>query len=421
MITKSRHFKKAKLCFFIGIFLISTILSVPSTGRVIQDNQNPQPPNQEQGEVFNEIKIVFKESSLKYTRKTNVRGARAINQNMQHYQTVIELTTHSELLVSFFIQFSADQNWKSINDFNSSAIVKDYRENSKALLDLIQNRYSLDFFQVQSRSFVTNSFNEFGAKNNTIYEIEEKLILREATAFILALEEPFKFELNKVQLGNVQQFRYEVIFDSNSNEYYEKMQLDANGGPLELNTTTDGYNGKLFLSFFTHELENYTSPIIQASQVLVYTFELPPNQVVEYSFDQVFEEQKTGLKLQQEGDNGLTFFFQTGDIIPNFMRIDSTPEVIQFWDQLSASDYLSFSASVFIGFFTLLRLTPALVTRRAVGKYKSNFRKAILNNDMLTFKTTYGRVTEQFKTGKLNLKQFEDLIKYSKVLLDEHN
>ena len=81
--------------------------------------------------------------------------------------------------------------------------------------------------------------------------------------------------------------------------YHEQLTLSASGGPLELNSSTNGYNGEIHLFFFAGHLENYTSPFVDANQVIVYSLEFTSDQVITYSFDEFFTQQETGLKLHK--------------------------------------------------------------------------------------------------------------------------
>jgi len=437
VIIKQHEFKHLQRIFFV-ILMIVSVVSFSSVLNVsgFQGDEPLDPvfipPTRPTGWADNAIEVSLSGSGITYERQTFVEVASPTDPTIFLWSAVVELTTHSDLLVQIRLHFDPDEWNNNFQTFlNSPRIQNDYFNNSKAFNDLLRVPIDDSFFGISSRSFRTINdvfFNQEENKPESTFVIEERIVLRETSAFILALNEPFPFDLNNIQLGTLTNFRYEILFETQGTTSVtrESVKLSSAGGPLELNSKTSGYSGTIaFSQFDTQELGNYSSPNVEGGQILAYTIELPSGQEIDSASTSFDTEFTTRLANQDEGfeeldmesqSNFMWFWFETGDLVPQSVSFQTAPPVIPIFEQFSTTDYLSFGASGLIGLLTVFKGLPAYLHYRSSGKFRSKLARTMRDGKHQEFQAIQDDVFNKFSSGKLSLRQYNDVTAYANAI-----
>lgn len=424
------------LLFFFLIFSLF-LINIPAN-RIQADianlNQIEQPENQNFAETQLEIDLSAESTTYKRETIATVSGIYLPGDLFRTYRIIADLTTHNELYLQFTIEWNADSPlWNNnFNFFRSSPIVNDYNNSYEALKQLVQNEEIVEVLKISSRSFRLHSSTipEFdtitkSVSNQSIFVIEEKIIVKETTAFVLNLFEPFKFDLNDVQLGSLSNFKFESEFNINdgTNAFiHESLQLSASGSLLKRNTTTKGYNGELRFDYDTRNLESYRRAFTELPYDVNWKITIPSDQQIKsIEFDTEFLGQADnnvdeigGINPDQK--NLLEFNFKTDDLVPASVIFSTNPPVVEIWAQISLSDYLSFAGSVFIGLIAVVKVIPFYFSRRSTGGYKKKLHKTVLKNNWKEFEQIKQDSLDRYLKGKISLGQIESILNEVKII-----
>jgi hypothetical protein len=385
-------------------------------------------PIKREGWAFNSINVSFTDSRVQYVRNTHVIGAVPTEPSILFYHVVAELTTHADLFLQINIQFKPNTfMWQNYTEFINSGLIDDYNRTVRALLDLTNHRVRTSFFDISAREFTTDFFDfpEYNPENDSFtiekrYQISDLMILRETSAFILTLDEPFPFDINNIQLGDLSDFRYEVNFVNEGEIPFleEKIRLTTTGGPLSYVLKTNGYTGTVYFNQFHPEtLSNYTKHPLDVKQQMFYAIKMPSGQELSYSFDSEYQSrvEKQEMNVESKG-NTIWLFFESGDVVPQYVKLDSKTPEIPLLQQFSVQNYASFALSGLIGLVTILKGLPMLLNRRSTGKIKSVMRKSMKANDYKGIQSSLNQAFEKFSAGELSLNQYKEIQNYGDFL-----
>jgi hypothetical protein len=328
------------------------------------DQNQTGPENNGPNKAFSEIQIGLTETTTTYQRKTDADiGLNFFPDDLyRRYQIIADLTTHRELYLQFFIQWDTETApWPTFDAFNNSPLVINFRDNNEALRQLVLNEEVVQVLDVTSSSFRTHSFtftefheDETQVTNKTFWEIEQKIVVKETTAFLLNLFEPFNFDLNEVELGSLTNFKFESEFfvtDENNAFIHEKLQLSAQGSILKANTTTNGYDAEFAFSDFNPEiLGNFFRAFADLPQVIEYKVSVPSTQeITGSSVDKRYLNAPYAKENILIIDNNQKYVFTarfiSDDLVPVYISFTTAPPELEIWQQFSLSDYLSFAGS----------------------------------------------------------------------------
>lgn len=438
MILKKSH-NKFVLLFF--LLILSLFLTNVPTNNIQADimniNQFEEPENQNFAETHLEIDLTGVGTTYKRETNARVSGTYLPEDQFRVYRIFADLTTHNELYLQFTIEWNADSPpWNNnFNIFRNSDLVRDYNQSYEALRQLVQNEEVVQVLKISSRSFRLHNFTDqiFDELtktdiNQTIFLIEEKIVIKETTAFVLDLFEPFKFDLNDVQLSSLSNFKFESEFraeDESTANIHESLQLSASGSLLTANSTTKGYNGELRFDYdiFPERLEFFQRAFANLPQDVNWKITIPSDQLIDsINYDDEFKQRKDNVDeiggINPTQENILEFNFKTGDLVPASVTFSTKPPVVEIWQQISLSDYLSFAGSIFIGLVTVVKVIPYYFSRRNTGGYKKKLHRSVLKNNWVEFDQLKQDALDRYLRGKISLSQIQSILNEIKIIKD---
>ncbi|MHA1450557.1 MAG: hypothetical protein ACTSP4_14200 [Candidatus Hodarchaeales archaeon] len=217
--------------------------------------------NQNETIAFSNIKIKLDSSSIDYSRDTHIdRIENLPDIPIWFYRANADLTTHSDILLDISVEFKpdADPTWNNnYTAFKNSPLVRTYRSEYFALEALMFTNISLLGLKTESFSTDSHIYYDFeSGSTQQLFCINHQIVITEATSFLLELQEPFKFDLNNIQLGRIYDFSLFMVYNTNPegfNEINEHVRIRAPGTPLEETTDGKGMKGDIYFSSFEPE------------------------------------------------------------------------------------------------------------------------------------------------------------------------
>ncbi|MHA2298037.1 MAG: hypothetical protein ACXAEU_18825 [Candidatus Hodarchaeales archaeon] len=387
-----------------------------------------QPPPQESGDAHSNINITFDEESTKYSRETHIWDVQTDpGMELLRYNAFAHFTTHEDILFDFHLEFNTTHfEWNNnFTNFNNSFIVKDYRQEYLAIRHL--SPIEVDLLDVGPEQFDVGNDTRFDPENpqNKIssFFINHQVIIRETTAFILALEEPFRFDLNNIQLGQIKDFQLHVFFEKELKIYNEYLTLSAVGSPFVEVSATKGLSGIIRLGedYNPTEVHKLFRAFGSADQTIEMQFNLPKEQLLSYRLDYgEFEDQKDLFtsSIPITTRNTISFSFETNDWMPVGIIIDTS---VPIWEQFSVTDYLSYAASATIGLIALLKGLPFYFRRRGIGGLRKKLYNAASINDWVAFDNVLNEGRDRQMNRKMSSDQYRSLISESDLLREQYS
>ena len=375
-------------------------------------------------DVQTAINVTFTESSQTiYERSTRAsKSGPGADQFIIRYSTVIDLTTHQDLYIQFTIDFSPLKWNNNFANFSSNVEIQNlYNRTYKALTSLLRNEIDvLQVLGITARSFFLRNSSLFISNVQTqVFEIEEKIVLHEATAFILNLQEPFRFDLNAVELGTLSNFHFESIYElksQTSSQITEKLVISAPGTPLEFDAASQGYYGDVYLRDHPGPIPSYQRDFFVSEQDITFTLVLPASQVItKVNYDAGFSNPDFPNTTDPESASGNQYVavFTSGSTAPAYISLVSEKPI---WAQFSLSDYLSWGVSGLVAAIGLLRGVPFLLGRKKTSGFHHEMRRGALEGNWPTVDGVLKNAFESLLKGKMGQKQFQDLVSEHDVI-----
>lgn len=365
------------------------------------------------------INITLTEDNFKYVRSTFIQDVTYEDDRLLNSFTVVDLTTHGDLLIQFHMEFDASIWNNNLTEFRNSPDVNDYKTKSRALNELASLNTSL--LGIISTSFETHNFTreDFVNPEDTlqIFMIDQKVVIRETIGFILSLNELFRFDLNSIQLGAMSDFHMDIFYSGEDTTAFfeERLRIQAPGSPLVSVKSTKGYSGAiLFSEFEPQRIEKFHRHGIMSDQEINFAISLPREQSVSaktYFGDRMGDDLINAGQFSVK-DNEFFLFVTSEDWLPS--RIAFTSE-IPFLEQFSLTDYGSMAVALFTGGFALLRGLPFILRQRNYNSFKKNVFSSIQSSDPSSIIKQQEFVKKKLVKRKISAKQYEDIVHELKV------
>ena len=261
-------------------------------------------------------------------------------------------------------------------------------------------------------------------KDEPKYIISQQVILRETTAFISALSEPFKFDNNFIELGSLHDFNFKVLYQKNvvngklTENYHEDLKLVSEGSPLTYVGSSKGYQGDIY--FTDHQPEPLGNfPRQDVKQTIVYKFTLPSGQSIHLGYDPTYSNSLDNSNANTATISGSSFSlsFNTGDLLPNFISVSSDTPLL---NQFSITDYASWALAILTGIVAILRGLPFYLQRRSTRGIRKNLRKLASQNKADAISKELVEAYNKYIGGKLSLNQYKSIKEESDALLNKN-
>ncbi|MFX0206889.1 MAG: hypothetical protein ACFFDT_12960 [Candidatus Hodarchaeota archaeon] len=410
-----RKFRLVSCLFLISFCLL--FLTISNSG--LSSPVDYKNINQEGPPIANTIvNVTFRDSDTIYQRLTFLPGPElsGIAQEIFRYFAIAKLTTHSDILFEFNIEFDSQYpEWNgNYTLFQNSSIIEDYKNKFRALEELVPVNNTL--LQITSSSFETFQFNhtfEQTGEETQIFGLHQVLIFRETTAFLLSLPEPFLFDLNKLELSQLSDFHFLHEFfnpGDGRTEIREEVRIKAPGSALEYVSSTEGYSGTVYLadnSYDINEVPKYARYFGVIPQNIQLTLELPSDQDLSFDYDSIYKSSVgSEEQVSTKKGNKVTFFFDSEGSLPYYVKITS---VTPIWAQFTLAEIASMAFGGLMGLVTLLKGLPYLWGRRSYGKFVQSFHNAVEKGDLSSFEALQEKAWDDFIRGKLSSGKFEDV------------
>ncbi len=283
-------------------------------------------------------------------------------------------------------------------------------KNYQALKQLIPFNISTLEIEVSSLELHHENFSE----TEEFFVIEQMMVLRQTTTFLLALPEPFMFDLNKLELGQLSDFHFESEYssdeESDHRHVHEEVRIKAPGTVLDYIPSAQGYSGFVYL---TRNPENpepvprYQRYFADSSQEIHLSIKLPVRQTISFDFDSVYETKVSdGERDNSKEGNIATFVFASDSYLPHYIKLSSYTE---FFAQFTLTDYLSIGVSGLIGIFTVVKGIPYYFRRRSFNNFKKSLHGAVEEKDITKFESLQEKALNDFMQGKLSASQVEEV------------
>lgn len=403
--------KKLFYCFLIGmILLFSTSTIINSYPDQIPFSVQQEP---EEGVALTKVNVTLNSDETIYQRRTNLPKAEDIGIAILHYSSIAKLTTHGDLYFEIFAEFSADNDteWRTnYTTFKNSPEVRHFK-NLNALQEIVPINISL-------LENITSSFSTWNDSNHpeygVLFGIELRVVLRQTTAFLLTLPEPFQFDKNKLELSQLSDFHFESNYHydkaSDQRDVEEIVRIKAPGSILEYIPAVKGYSGTLYLTSWEPEVvPRYMRQFADAQQHIILQIRLPVQQDIDYSFDSKYSENP----LTTKSGNIATFEFPPDGKIPHYIKINSQ---IPFLEQFTLTDYVGMGFGALAALVTTVKGIPYFWNRRSFNKYIKGLRTAVEKGDMSGFKELQEKAVNKYVGGKFSTNQFEEVRKEIQML-----
>jgi hypothetical protein len=415
-----KHFIVYKNILSSSIYIIISLILFFSVfnavGFVTKESQvnSIQQDGPETDKAFTDINLTLFEDTVIYERTTNTNPTEIPPEleNARRTEVIVTLTTHSDLMLTFFGEFYADQWNDSITVFKNSTLVNRY-ENFEPLKRLVPDVDNITLLELTRSSLRIEARNE---TPSNLFIIEQSVILRQSTAFILALHEIFQFDRNKIELSQVTDFflRSEYVsfegdeFKHNS----ESVRIKAPSTILDYITSRKGYSGRIYLSNWEEPepVPPYFRGYGVIPQEIRVSITLPTGQnEVSYKFDINYTQEVSTSEFDiVNSRNSISIMFPSDSYLPYYIDLDSSTPLLE---QFSLSDYFSMFIGLLAGLFTLLKGLPYYLNRRSFNKYKKALHLASEKGTTTDFEKVQTEIKEKFLKRKLSASQLEDIKK----------
>ncbi|MFX1283572.1 MAG: hypothetical protein ACFFB5_07950 [Promethearchaeota archaeon] len=403
--------KKMSICMIIGIIFFFTPFTIAKsyTNR-IQCLVQQEPEETVAGTTVN---VTLSGTETIYHRDTGVDNVEDIGIGIQRYSAIAKLTTHGDIYFEIIVEFSTDNttDWqRNYTQFKNSPEIKHFKD-FNALQDIVPVNISL--LEITSSSFSTweeTDHPEFGY----LFGIEQRVVLRQTTVFLLTLPEPFQFDLNKLELSQLSDFHFqsEYHYDKENDQYFifESVRIKAPGSVLEYIPAVKGYSGIIYLTGWESEnVPRFQRQFADVAQHITLQIKLPVQQDIDFSFDSKYTENPHITK----SGNIARFEFPPDGKIPYYIKINSQ---IPFLEQFGLTDYVGMVFGGLAALATILKGIPYFWNRRSFNKYKKRLHGAVEEEDMAEFKMLQEKAVNGYIRGKLSTNQFEEIRKEIQML-----
>ncbi|UCG01379.1 MAG: hypothetical protein JSW11_17390 [Candidatus Heimdallarchaeota archaeon] len=404
--------KKLCFCALIGVLLLFSTINIIKSypGRIPYSVQQEGP---EEGVANTNVNVTLNSDETTYQRNTFLPKAEDIGIEILHYSAIAKLTTHGDLYFEIIAEFSTDNDtsWQSnYTDFKNSPEVRHFRD-LYALQDIVPVNISL--LENTTSSFSTweePEHPEFGR----LFGIEQRVVLRQTTVFLLSLPEPFQFDRNKLELSQLSDFHFESVYhydkERDEREIFELVRIKAPGSVLEYLPAVKGYSGIIYMTGWEPEaVPRFQRQFADARQHITLKIKLPIQQDVDFSFDS----QYTKNPLTTKNGNIVTFEFPPDGKIPYYVKIDSQ---IPFLEQFTITDYVGMAFGALAALVTSVKGIPYFWNRRSYNKYIKGLRSAVDKGNMSEFKLLQEKAVDKYVGGKFSTNQFEEVRKEIQML-----
>ncbi len=400
----------------IGSFLF--VCALKTTGLVITKSQvNSIQQGAPEDMAYTDINLTLFEDTIVYERTThtNPTDIPLDMENVRRTEVIVTLTTHSDLMLTFSGEYYADQWNDSLTSFKNSTVVQRY-QTFEPLKRLVPDVDNISLLEITRSSLRIEFINETHMPEN-FFMIEQSVILRQTTAFILALHEIFQFDRNKIELSQITDFflRSEYLsFEGDEFKHSsETVRIKAPSTILEYITGRKGYSGRIYFSNWEEPepVPPYFRGFGMIPQEIRVGITLPTGQnEISYKFDTNYTQEvdiNNNLDLLQSR-NSLSMMFPSDSYLPYYLDLDSSTPLLE---QFSISDYFSMAIGAFAGLFTLLKGLPYYLNRRSFNKYKKALHLASEKGTTADFNNVQAEIKEKFLQRKLSANQLEDIKK----------
>ncbi len=394
-------------CTIIGLTLLFIIIPVLSFSPC--DNQVQLRQDQSEESAHTTVNITLTDTTTTYKRITDFPNPEE-EPGIRRYFAIAKLTTHSDIFLRFNVEFSTT-DWNGNFDlFKNSSLVDDFK-NYQALKQLIPFNISTLDIEVSSLELHHENFSE----TEEFFVIEQMMVLRQTTTFLIALPEPFMFDLNRLELGQLSDFHYESEYvndeESSDRHVHEEVRIKAPGTALDYIPSTQGYSGFVYLTpsqFDTPEpVPRYQRYFTDSSQDITLSIKLPVRQTISFDFDSVYKTKVSdGERDNSKEGNIATFMFASDSYLPHYIKLSSYTE---FLAQFSLSDYFSIGLSGLIGLITVVKGIPYFFRRRSFNNFKKSLHGAVEEKDTTKFESLQEKALNDFMRGKLSASQVEEV------------
>lgn len=370
----------------------------------------------EEGVAWTTVNITLSGSETTYQRSTDVDNAGDISTGINWYSAIAKLTTHGDTYFEINVEFSTDDttNWgTNYTQFLNSPEVAHFRD-FDALQDIVPVEISL-------LENITSSFSTWNESDHPefglVFGIHQRVVLRQTTAFLLALPEPFQFDLNRLELSQLSDFHFQSIYHyDKENDFrfiHEEVRIKAPGSVLEYVPSVKGYSGTIYLTgrgeMEPESVPRFQRQFVDVSQDITFTIKLPAQQDVDFSFDPMYKENPSTTK----SGNIALFEFPSDGKLPNYIKISSQ---IPFLEQFSLTDYVGMAFGALAALVTFVKGIPYFLNRRSFNKYIKGLRSAVDKGNMSEFKSLQEKAVNNYIGGKFTTNQFEEVRKEIQML-----
>ncbi|MHA1971490.1 MAG: hypothetical protein ACTSW1_00775 [Candidatus Hodarchaeales archaeon] len=410
-----------KICLVVIFSILFTCQLQPLSSKNTI-SASPSQDSFEDNVAGTDVNVTLSDSTTLYERTTFLPNPET-DVLMQRFFVLAKLTTHGDLLVQFDVEFlsSANPDWDGNFTFFENSSDALYFKNYQALRDMVNVNISL--LDISSSSIEIFEDNRTDPRGGTdlYFVVEQRVIIRETTAFLLVLPEPFQFGLNKLELGQLSElhFQFEYVnFTGEAPFVTESVRLKAPGSALDYIPNLKGYSGTLYLAEFPYEAQpipRFLRPYADAPQDIMLKIKLPIGQnEINLEFDSTFlKNADIGSSDIRKTKNLVQIYFDHDSYLPYSITINS---VTPFLEQFSFSDYISMSAGVLAALFTVLKGLPYFYSRRSFNKFKSSLFDAVKKEEWQKLDAFEQEAKSRFMSRKLTATQYEEVNKVIQML-----
>ena len=367
------------------------------------------------GEAQSQINITLDENSMQYERETFVTDIDTpMGFELIRYNAYAIYTTHEDILLNFHMEFNTTLWNGNFTLFNNSQVVRDYELEYIAIQHL--TFVEVELLDVGPEMFIVQNGTFFDPENPTeekeVFFIDQRVVIRETTAFLLSLDEPFRFDLNEIKLGQIQDMQLEVFFDKDHGVYDERLRLSAEGSPLDSVTSTNGLSGVIRLSedFSFQEVPKFNRAFGSVNQTIRMQFTLPAEQTLTYFFTYGDFAAEIGLfatDVVEDSKNSMTLEFTTDDWMPVGIAVST---FIPFWEQITLTEWVSYIGSGIIALFTVIKGIPFFLRWVRLGQLRKHLYKAARSKDYGKFNDVMKYAQEVHLKRKITADQYRSLL-----------
>ncbi|UCE14293.1 MAG: hypothetical protein JSV04_03730 [Candidatus Heimdallarchaeota archaeon] len=401
-----------------SVFFLSTF---PVFGTLSTKKMNPLQEEPEPEEIAHtRVNLTLTDSDTIYQRETGVPNIEPLF-GLHRYTAIAKLTTHADILIQIAYEFYSDSDLEWNEDFElfkNSTQVKEFR-NYDALQRLVAP-VNISLLEITSHSF--SMWEDNRSATERIFGIEQHVIFRQTTAFLLALPEPFNFGLNKLELGQISDLHFLSEYEDNrefgEQWVFESIRLKAPGSPIEYISNVKGYSGIIYLTenfWDVTPIPRYERPFVSAPQNIFFQVKLPTGQSeINYDFDSKYKSNVSETdRLVTSHRNRIEFAFPLDSYLPYSISINSqTP----FLEQFTITDYVGMLFGALAALVTVVKAIPYFLSRRSFSKFKKGLHNAAEKENVTEFETLQEKALDKYMRRKISTSQFEEVRKDVQIL-----